>query len=255
MNNTLSTPQFRQQLIQLLHESFPDSRLVPAGQMNQSLTNVLQKAQGYGLDNQADLASYVITAYVLGENFDTEVPEAAQVLQNSRYSSHQKAAQLENWTKQVMNALEEDEGLAQQVAAKQAEPQTADASAGDYLTMQANAGPFRQVAEWAVARLRAGDAASVIGQFSPNFTQHLGQPTVERVFQEQMLPFFTGSTGLANGTTITMTHDSFGSEGFAFYLTLASPQGNRPFVLYVVNENNRIVVANLVLNKTYDDMH
>jgi hypothetical protein len=73
---------------------------------------VLQKGVQYGLNNEEDLAVYAITSYVLGENFDEEVPEAAMVLQNKNYSSRQKAELLESFAKQVVTALEQDEHLA-----------------------------------------------------------------------------------------------------------------------------------------------
>jgi hypothetical protein len=106
-----------------------------------------------------------------------------------------------------------------------------------------------------VDRLRAGDAKAVMDRFSPNFIQHLGRPAVERAFREQMLPFFKGSGGTGDATTITKTHDGFGSQGFAFYFDLNGAESSKPFVLYVVKEKGNLVVANIVLNKTYADMH
>ncbi|HEX8529519.1 MAG TPA: hypothetical protein VF646_05830, partial [Cytophagales bacterium] len=141
------TPDFKRRLVDFLHQSFPESRSVPATQLNQRLDKVLRKAVGYGLDNEADLATYVITAYVLGEDFDVEVTEAGQILRNPRYTSNQKAQQLESWTRQVMQALEEDDSLAREVSARQTHLQHAeaaspggatDASPDEYLTMQAD---------------------------------------------------------------------------------------------------------------------
>jgi hypothetical protein len=121
----------------------------------------------------------------------------------------------------------------------------------DYLDMEAGAGPYREMAEWLVKRLVAGDAAEVIRNFSPNFRDHLGLDTVQWVFGEQMLPFFRGGTGLGNASTVTYTHDAFGSQGYVFYLTLTHPDGEKPFAIYLVHEAGRIVLANVVLDKVY----
>jgi hypothetical protein len=138
---------------------------------------------------------------------------------------------------------------------RQARQASAEASATDYLTMQAEAQPYEALADWAVERLRAGDAKAVMDRFSPNFMQHLGRPAVERAFREQMLPFFKGGAGTGDPVTITKTHDGFGSQGFAFYFDLNGAGKGKPFVLYVVNEKGNLVVANIVLNKTYADLH
>ncbi|MDJ1479579.1 hypothetical protein QNI16_03725 [Cytophagaceae bacterium YF14B1] len=251
----LITPSLKTRLIQFLHESFEDSKQVSAAEMNRVMDSILKKAVNYGLDNEADLATYVITSYVLGENFDKEVPEAAKILNNTGYNSNQKAAFLETWTMQVIQALENDDTLAQQVAAQQAANGHTEASMSDYLTMQKESHLYQQAANHIVELLIHGDAQSVIKQFSPNFMKQLGMEQVEKVFQTQMLPFFANAKSLGKASTVTMTHDAFGSEGFAFYLTLITPTGDKPFIVYMVNENNHIVLANLIINKTYADMH
>ncbi|QHT65638.1 hypothetical protein GXP67_02630 [Rhodocytophaga rosea] len=264
-NPMLLTDSFKSRLVDFLHESFPDSKATPVAEMKKTIHTVLQKAIGYGLDNEADLAAYVITAYVLGENFDQEIPEAKQLLQDTGYTSNQKANQLETWTRQVMQTLEEYKELAQQVGAKQKSMQQnaqvlqqtdhSEAPVSEYMDMQQASASYHQMANWAVERLRSGDLTSVMRKFSANFMDYLGKEKVEKVFAEQMLPYFVGSTGIDASSTITMTTDSFGSKGFAFYLNLTSAEGKKPFIVYIVNENNQLVVANLVLNKTYADMH
>jgi hypothetical protein len=264
-NSMLLTDSFKSRLVDFLHESFPESKEAPVAEMKKTIHTVLQKAIGYGLDNEADLAIYVITAYILGENFDEEVPEARQLLQDTRYSSNQKATQLETWTRQVMQTLEEDHELAEQVGAKQKSMQenaqvlqqtgNAEASVSEYLDMQQASASYHQLANWTVEKLRSGDLTAVMRKFSPNFMDYLGKDKVEKVFAEQMLPYFVASTGVDTSSTITMTTDGFGSKGFAFYLNLTTAEGKKPFIVYIVNENNQLVVANLVLNKTYADMH
>jgi hypothetical protein len=254
------TTQLTNKMVALVHETFPESKSEPAAELYSGVRGVMQKAVIYGIDNQEDLATYVLTSYILGGDFDEAVTEAGTFLRNPRYTSHQKAAQMESWAQQAVETLENDEEVARKVGDKQAEmrrarQESAEASATDYLTMQAEAKPYKVLADWAVARLRAGDTKAVMDRFSPNFIQHLGRPAVERAFREQMLPFFKGSGGTGDAITITKTHDGFGSQGFAFYFDLNGAESSKPFVLYVVNEKGNLVVANIILNKTYADMH
>ncbi len=264
---TVSTPakmtlttQLTNQMVALVHETFPESKSEPAAERYRGIRGVMQKAVAYGIDNETDLATYVLTSYILGGDFDEAVAEVGAFLRSPRYTSRQKAAQMESWAQQAVEALENDGEVAEKVGAKQAEmrrarQESAEASATDYLTMQAEAQPYEALADWAVERLRAGDAKAVMDRFSPNFTQHLGRPAVERAFREQMLPFFKGTGGTGDPVTITKTHDGFGSQGFAFYFDLNGAETSKPFVLYVVNEKGKLVIANIILNKTYADMH
>ncbi len=251
MNHTTS---FENRLVHFLHETFPDSLDMLEGELEAAVGRLVGRAQSYGMTDEASVAGYVTTAYLLGEHFDTQFPAAAEILNDHSYGGTEKAELLESWSRQLFQALEGDGEPARTddaPAAGMAAEGDADASMSDYLDMEAGAGPFRELAEWLVQRLVAGDAAEVIRHFSPNFRDHLGLDTVEWVFNEQMLPFFAGAAGLGNGCTTTYTHDAFGSQGYAFYFTLNGPDGPKPFVTYLVRESGRIVLANVVLDKVY----
>ncbi len=245
---------FEDRLVDFLHETFPDSREMPAGESKQAISRLHKKANAYGLLSAENIAIYAIIAYQLGEDFDTEFPAATEILNHPGYSQDQKAGHLQNWTQQLLETL---------ASAPENHPSSNSSAHSpgdetpmpDYLAMQAESQPYEEMAHWLVQQLTDGALGAVISHFSPNFYQQLGQHTVETVFAEQMLPFFAGSTGLGNSRTVTHTHDSFGSKGFAFYLSRLGPDGEKPFVLYLVNENGRLVLANLVLNKTFADLH
>jgi hypothetical protein len=246
------TTTFEDRLVHFLHETFPDSLEMPEGELEAAVGRLVSGASSYGMTDEASIAVYVTTAYLLGEHFDTQFPAAADILNDRSYPAGEKAELLKNWTRQLFEALE---GGTEPGAAPEAAPAdtgTAEAEMADYLSMENGAGPFREMADWLVRRLVAGDLAEVIRHFSPNFRDHLGLPTVERVFTEQMLPFFAGGTGLGNASTVTYTHDAFGSQGYAFYLTLNGPEGAKPFAMYLVHESGRIVLANVVPDKVYN---
>ncbi len=54
---------------------------------------------------------------------------------------------------------------------------------------------------------------------------------------------------LGNSVTIARTKDQFGNDGFVFYRSMTSQEGEpRPFAIYVVEENGSKVVASVALN-------
>ncbi|MBD0255663.1 MAG: hypothetical protein ICV83_08075 [Cytophagales bacterium] len=253
MNHTTS---FEARLVHFLHETFPDSLDMLEGELESTVEGLVEKARSYGIQDEASIAVYVTTAYLLGAQFDTQFPAAAEILNERSYGGAEKAELLESWTRQLFQALEGDGEPAVPDAAPADGPGTAaeeaaDASMSDYLHMEAGAGPYRELAESLVDTLIRGHVSIVLRHFSPNFRDHLGLDTVEWVFNQQMLPFFAGATGLGNSCTTTYTHDAFGSQGYAFYFTLNSPDGEKPFVMYMVRESGRIVLANVVLDKVY----
>ena len=253
MNHTTS---FETRLVHFLHETFPDSLDMLEGELEDAVAGLVEKARSYRMNDEASIAVYVTTAYLLGVQFDTQFPAAAKILNDHSYGAAEKAELLESWTKELFQALEGDgEPAAPGAAPADGDGMTpegeAEASMSDYLHMEAGAEPYRELAESLVKSLIRGHVSVVLRHFSPNFREHLGLDTVEWVFQEQMVPFFAGAAGLGNSCTTTYTHDAFGSQGYVFYLTLNSPDGEKPFAMYMVKEARRIVLANIVPGKVY----
>ena len=108
----------------------------------------------------------------------------------------------------------------------------------------------------AVSALVAGDADAFKGLLSPNSVAVLDEETIDGVVQSQLIPSFSDFAESGRSTYITNTQDQFGSEGFAFYTSIRTARREeRPFVIYMVEENGRLVVANLLVNTTFEDMH
>jgi hypothetical protein len=103
----------------------------------------------------------------------------------------------------------------------------------------------------------AGDAARAERLISPNMRAQAGAAAVARFLEKEIMPFFAGFPEQAGSRTITRTTDQFGSAGFTYYL-YASPRGGgerRPFVVYVVNEGGRPVVANVLVDRFVEGRH
>jgi hypothetical protein len=115
---------------------------------------------------------------------------------------------------------------------------------------------YETAADAAVALLVKGDVAGFKKRLSPKMIERLGEAPMEASLKNQILPFFADYERAGKTIAITETQDIFGHTGFAVYKSFLAKEGNeKPFIVYVVSEKNRLVVANLLVNKTYQDMN
>ena len=63
------------------------------------------KAQRYGLTDEHSAATYVYTAWLMGEEFDTRIPAVAQILADKRMKAAEKAKALGNFSRLVFRTL------------------------------------------------------------------------------------------------------------------------------------------------------
>jgi len=63
------------------------------------------KAQRYGLTDEHSAATYVYTAWLMGEEFDTRIPAIAQILNDKRMKAIEKAKALGNFSRLVFRTL------------------------------------------------------------------------------------------------------------------------------------------------------
>jgi len=63
------------------------------------------KAQAYGLTDERSAATYVYTAWLMGEEFDTRIPAIAQILNDKRMRALEKAKALGNFSRLVFRTL------------------------------------------------------------------------------------------------------------------------------------------------------
>lgn len=150
--------------------------------------------------------------------------------------------------------------LALAAAGAAAPPAQAQASAAEVaadLRMAQEAAPMRATAEAFAARAMAGERDAVLALLSPALVARIGHDTAQRVLDAQILPFFQRGRQIGRSTTVTRTTDAAGSSGFAFYQWLEPRDGGaaRPFTLYVVREQGRLVVANVVPDRLVEGRH
>ena len=66
------------------------------------------KAQHYGLTDEHSAATFVYTAWLMGEEFDTRIPAIAQILGDRRMKAVEKAKALANFSRLVFRTLSGD---------------------------------------------------------------------------------------------------------------------------------------------------
>jgi hypothetical protein len=132
----------------------------------------------------------------------------------------------------------------------------ADKPMGDYLDMQAQSAPFRAYADQWIALARTGDVPALQRTISPNMAGRVGADAIRRNLDAKVAPFFTQAKEIGKSVTVAETTDAFGSRGYVYYMYIVAKTGERrPFVVYVVNENGRTVVANVLTDHLVPDRH
>ena len=125
------------------------------------------------------------------------------------------------------------------------------------LRMAEASAAFRQAADQFVARAMAGDVAATQSMLSRELVERTGESAVRQALQRQIVPFFQRGRAPGRSVTVTQTTDASGQSGFAFYMWMqyAESPNARPFTVYVVQEQGRIVVANVVPDRFVEGRH
>jgi hypothetical protein len=102
----LAGDDFTGRLVKFLCDLFPDAQELSRDELIGSVQEQIRRATQYGFVAEQDVAAYVVTAWLLGKSFDTDLPAALQILRSSD-SPEVRAARLEEWAKTLFAALEE----------------------------------------------------------------------------------------------------------------------------------------------------
>lgn len=124
------------------------------------------------------------------------------------------------------------------------------------LDMAARSPEYRSVAEQFVAAAAAKDSANLEKMLSPALAARTGKEAIQKVMNEQVIPFFADHKEIGRSVTTTNTTDASGNRGFAFYMYSVPKSGQqKPFVIYVLEENGRKVVGNILVNRFVEGRH
>lgn len=124
------------------------------------------------------------------------------------------------------------------------------------LEMAARSPEYRAVAEQFVAAAAARDTAKLERMLSPAAAARAGKEAMQKVLNGQVIPFFADHKEIGRSATTTNTTDAGGNTGFAYYMYSVGKSGaQKPFVIYVVEENGQKVVANILVNRFVEGRH
>lgn len=104
--DSLSERHFRERLIQVLSGIDPGAERelrAPAG-LSQ-LDALIARARRYGLLAELDIGRFIVTAWLLGVDFDSRFPAMQEILTEPRLSPTQKADAIERLCTAVLDGL------------------------------------------------------------------------------------------------------------------------------------------------------
>lgn len=103
---SMARERFLDRVTAILADSYPESRGgLAGGDTREVMRAMYAKAHGYGFSVELDLARYIITAWILGTDFDTRYPAVAELLALQTLSPAQKSEAMEQMTTTLMEML------------------------------------------------------------------------------------------------------------------------------------------------------
>ncbi len=104
--NQMGRDSFDARLIAIIRRNHPDqARKMDFAALVGAFHRQAAKAQHHGLTDEFSAATYVYTAWLMGEEFDTRIPAVAQILADRRMKAPDKARALSNFTRMVFCTL------------------------------------------------------------------------------------------------------------------------------------------------------
>ena len=100
-----ATSDFETRLMIFLRERFDDATEMPDAELSRGIHEQVERAETYGLLSEKQVASYVTTAWLLGQDFDQKFPKINAVLRSPMYEPDEKADFVLEHAAQLFDAL------------------------------------------------------------------------------------------------------------------------------------------------------
>ncbi|GIK98788.1 MAG: hypothetical protein BroJett029_29970 [Alphaproteobacteria bacterium] len=124
------------------------------------------------------------------------------------------------------------------------------------LVLQEKAEPYMAFADQIVAALRAGQSGAFRASLSPTLLASTTKEELDAFVDRQVIPFFADYATPGEEQWVAPTTHPAGLTGFAFFRSFTASDGTeKPFVLYLLEEDGRLVVGNLLVGRSFQDMH
>ncbi|MET0382928.1 MAG: hypothetical protein ABW032_05845 [Burkholderiaceae bacterium] len=102
----MAQDSFDERLIAIIRRNHPEQAAqMPFADLVAAIHRQTAQAAAYGLHDEHSVATYVYTAWLMGEEFDRRIPALAQILRERRMPSSKKAAALSDFSKLVFHTL------------------------------------------------------------------------------------------------------------------------------------------------------
>jgi hypothetical protein len=101
-----SEVSFEARLALFLLEQFPEEGEVDQAQFDETIRVQIATARTFGLETEQQIATYAVSACLLGSDFHKHFPAANQVLESKLLNADDKARWLDSWTRTLFEALE-----------------------------------------------------------------------------------------------------------------------------------------------------
>lgn len=122
--------------------------------------------------------------------------------------------------------------------------------------VQAAAEPYIAFADQILAAVTSGQSGALRASLSPSTLSAWTAEDVDLFVDKIVMPFFADYAAPVAEEWIAPTTHPAGFTGFAFYRSFTTTDGRtKPYVLYVLEEDGRMVVGNLLVGKTFKEMH
>lgn len=121
--------------------------------------------------------------------------------------------------------------------------------------MQEKARPYIEFADQIVAALSAGQVGAFQASLSPTLVKSMSPEELNGFVDNEVAPFFASYGAAGEEQTIAPIRHPKGMPGFAFFRSFTTKNGQeRPFALYILEEDGRLVVGNIVLGRRFEDV-
>jgi hypothetical protein len=131
-------------------------------------------------------------------------------------------------------------------------------SSKDYAQMTELAAPFRKVAEKFIYLAQKSDKTALKELLAVRKKTEVGEKAVEDFISNKILPYFREFTSIDKSVNMAHGIDSSGNQGFVFFMYLSANDAENsrsPFVIYVVEENGRLVITDVIIDFFVRDRH
>jgi hypothetical protein len=104
----MADTSFNERMVQVLAAADPKAPAELRSEAGQRMLNQLvERARAHGLQSELDVGRFIVTAWMLGPDFDTRFPAMREILAEPRLSPTQKADAIETLTTTLMNNLQQ----------------------------------------------------------------------------------------------------------------------------------------------------